>query len=80
MLRRTLLTLHLLGVVVWLGVGLYELFLDHEMRRVRGTPAELSLAPVYSRYGPVIAMGTLLVAARGVLQASLSAGAASRPF
>jgi hypothetical protein len=71
MLRGTLLTLHLLGVVVWLGAGLYELFLDREMGRVRGKPAEVSLARVYSRYGPVVATATLLVAATGALQASL---------
>jgi uncharacterized membrane protein len=71
MLRGTLLTLHLLGVVVWLGAGLYELFLEHEIRQARGTPTEVSLARVYARYGPVIAMATLLVAATGALQASL---------
>jgi hypothetical protein len=70
-MRSTLLTFHLLGVVVWLGAGLYELFLDHEIRRARGTPAEVSLARVYCRYGPVVAVATLLVAATGVLQASL---------
>ena len=71
MLRGTLLTLHLIGVIIWLGAGLYELFLDLEMRRARGTPSEVTLARVYSRYGPVVAFGTLLVAVTGALQASL---------
>jgi uncharacterized membrane protein len=71
MARGTLLTFHLLGVVVWLGAGLYELFLDHEIQRARGTPAEVALARVYARYGPVVAAATLMVAATGVLQASL---------
>jgi hypothetical protein len=69
--RSALLTLHLFGVIVWLGTGLYELFLDREIRRARGTPAEVSLARVYVRYGPVVASATLLVAITGVLQASL---------
>ena len=71
MLRGTLLTLHLVGVIIWLGAGLYELFLDREMRRARGTATEVALARIYSRYGPVVAAGTLLVAVTGVLQASL---------
>ncbi|MFI5317211.1 MAG: hypothetical protein ACHQ6T_16035 [Myxococcota bacterium] len=70
MLRGTLLTLHLLGVIVWLGAGLYDLFLDHEIQRARGTPAEIALARVYTRYGPVIVVAALFVALTGALQAS----------
>jgi uncharacterized membrane protein len=71
MLRGALLALHLLGVIVWLGAGLYELLLDHEMRRARGAPAELAMARVYARYGPLVAAATLLVALTGVAQSSL---------
>ena len=71
MLRGTLLTLHILAVVVWLGAGLYDLFLSHEIRRQRGTPAEVTLARVYVRYGPVIVAAALVVAVTGALQSSL---------
>jgi hypothetical protein len=70
-LRGVLLSLHLLGVIVWLGAGLYDLFLDREIERARGTPAEVALARVYTRYGPVIVVAALFVALTGVLQASL---------
>ncbi len=70
-MRETLLTIHLLGVVVWLGAGLYELFLQRELRLHRGTPSEVAIARVYTRYGPVIAAATVLVAVTGVLQSSL---------
>jgi len=67
-LHGTLLALHLLGVVVWIGAGLYDLFLDHEIVRARGTAAEVALARVYVRYGPVIVAAVLVVAATGALQ------------
>lgn len=70
LLRGTLLTIHLLSVVIWLGAGLYELFLYREMKLHRGKPAEVALARVYARYGPVIAGATVLVALTGVLQSS----------
>jgi hypothetical protein len=41
------------------------------MRLTRGKPAEVALARVYCRYGPVIAAATVLVALTGVLQSSL---------
>lgn len=71
MLRGILLTTHLLAVTVWLGAGLYDLFLSREMKRWRGTPAEVTLARVYVRYGPVIVAAALLVAVTGALQSSL---------
>jgi len=67
-LHGTLLSLHLLGVVVWIGAGLYDLFLDREIERARGTPAEVVLARVYVRYGPVIVAAVFVVAATGALQ------------
>jgi putative copper export protein len=70
-LRGTLLTIHLLAVVVWLGGGLYDLFLVRELKRQRGTPAEVTLARVYVRYGPVIVAAVVVVAVTGALQASL---------
>jgi len=80
MLRGTLLTLPLLAVVVWLGAGLDEFFPDHEMRRARGKPAEVALAHVYARYGPVVALATSIVAVTGALQASLLGWGYFTPF
>ena len=71
LLQGTLLSLHLLGVVVWIGAGLYDLFVDHEIVRARGTPAEVALARVYVRYGPVIVAAVLVVAGTGALQTGL---------
>lgn len=71
MLRGILLTTHILAVTVWLGAGLYDLFLSHEMKRQRGTPAEVILARIYVRYGPVIVAAALVVAVTGALQSSL---------
>jgi uncharacterized membrane protein len=71
LLRGTLLTLHLLAVIVWIGAGLYDLFVSHELKRQRGTPAEVALARLYVRYGPVIVGAVLVVAVTGVLQSSL---------
>jgi uncharacterized membrane protein len=70
-LRGTILTIHLLCVVVWLGAGLYELFLAHEMKRARGTAGEAVLLRIYVRYGPTVAIATLLIAASGAVQSSL---------
>ena len=68
LLHGTLLSLHLLGVAVWIGAGLYDLFLAREIARARGTPAEVVLARVYVRYGPVIVAAVFTVAASGALQ------------
>jgi hypothetical protein len=61
----------LLGVIVWLGGGLYDSFLAWEIKRRRGTPGEVTLARVYVRWGPVIVGALLVVAVTGALQASL---------
>lgn len=71
MLRESLLTIHILSVVVWLGCGLYELFLARELKRARGTPLEVRFARVYLRYSAPVPVATLLVAATGVLMAAL---------
>jgi uncharacterized membrane protein len=71
MLRGTLLTIHLLAVALWLGGGTYDWFLAREIERSRGSHAEVALARVYVRYGPVIVAAVLLAAVTGALQASL---------
>ena len=71
MLRNSLLTLHIIGVVVWLGCGLFDVFLAREVRRARGSPLELTLFRVQHRYGWVVAAATILVAITGVLMSSL---------
>ena len=71
MLRGALVTIHLLAVIVWLGAGLYDLFLASEIKRHRGRHEEIVLARVYVRYGPVIVAAVVVVAVTGVLQSSL---------
>ena len=65
-LRNTLLSIHILAVVVWLGCGLYELLLTREIRRAQGTAAEIPLLRIYGRYAGIVAIATLVTAAAGV--------------
>jgi hypothetical protein len=71
MLRNTLLSIHILAVVVWLGFGLYELLLTREIRRARGLPEEIPLIQIYGRYAGLVAIATLIVAAAGVAMSML---------
>ena len=66
MLRNSLLTVHLLGVVVWLGCGLYELFLSRELKHSRGTAKEVELSRLYVKYSAPVPVATILVAVTGV--------------
>lgn len=55
MLRDSLLTIHVLGVIVWLGFGGYELLLSHEIRKARGTaivPYVGGIKPVFEILRP----------------------------
>ena len=70
-LRNLLLTVHILGVIVWLGFGAYELLLSREIRRSRGTPLEAELIRIYGRYAAFVAVATLVVAATGALMSVL---------
>ena len=67
MLRDTLLTVHILAVVVWLGFGLYELLLTRDIKNARGTQFEVPLLKIYGKYAPIVAIATLVVALTGVL-------------
>jgi uncharacterized membrane protein len=69
MLRNSLLTVHVLSVVVWLGCGLYELFLAHELKSARGTTTEVRLARIYLKYAAPVPVATLLVAGTGAWMA-----------
>jgi uncharacterized membrane protein len=71
MLRSVLLTIHVLSVIVWLGCGLYELFLARELKQARGTPLELEYARTYLKYAAPVPVATILVALTGVLMATL---------
>lgn len=66
-----LLTIHILSVIVWLGCGLYELFVARELKRARGTVLEVQLMRLYLRYAAPVPIATLLVAATGALMARL---------
>lgn len=66
MLRDTLLTFHILGVIVWLGFGFYELLLSREIRNARGTSLEIPLIRIHGRHAGLVAIATLVVAAMGI--------------
>jgi hypothetical protein len=70
-LRNTLLTIHLLGVIVWLGGGAYELWVARQAKRYRGSPVELPLLRMVASTGPVIAVAMVAVAVTGVLMSWL---------
>ena len=65
-MREPLLTLHILSVIIWLGCGLYEIFLAHEIKLSRGTVLELNLVKIYIKYSAAVPVATLLVAGTGV--------------
>jgi hypothetical protein len=71
MLRNGLLTIHVIGVIAWLGFGGYELLLSHEIRKARGTNTEIALMRIYGRYAGLVAIATLIVAVAGVAMAWL---------
>lgn len=70
-LRNLLLTLHILGVIIWLGFGAYELLLSREIRNVRGTPLEVHLIRIYGKFAAFVALATLVVAIAGGLMSAL---------
>jgi hypothetical protein len=71
MLRNTLLSIHVLAAVVWLGFGFYELLLTREIRHAHGSPEEIPLIRIYGRYAGLVAIATLVVAAAGVAMSAL---------
>jgi hypothetical protein len=71
LVRSSLLSIHLLCVIVWLGCGLYELFVSRDIRRSAGTEAEFHRLATWLRYQEVVPVATVLVAASGVLMSSL---------
>lgn len=71
MLRDALLTVHILGVIVWLGFGFYELLLSREIVKARGTSLEIPLIRIHGRYGGLVALATLVVAGMGILMSLL---------
>jgi hypothetical protein len=71
LLRGSLLSIHLLCVIVWLGCGLYELFLSRDIRRAAGGAAEFHRFSTWFRYQEVIPVATVLVAVSGFLMSSL---------
>ena len=66
MLRNTLLTVHIFSVVVWLGVGLYDFFVSHEIKKAHDRPEGVLLTRLYQKYIGVAAVGTILVRITGV--------------
>jgi hypothetical protein len=68
-MRELLLVVHILSVIVWLGCGLYELFLTYELKKARGTNLELDLMRFYLKYSAPVPIATLLVAMTGATMA-----------
>jgi hypothetical protein len=57
-------------VIVWLGCGLYELFLSRDIRRAGDAAAEFHRFSTWFRYQEVIPIATVLVAVSGTLMSS----------
>ena len=68
-LREPLLTIHILSAIVWLGCGLYEIFVAWELKRVRGTKYEVDLARFYLKWSAPVPIATIFVAVTGATMA-----------
>jgi uncharacterized membrane protein len=66
MLRDTLLTVHILSIIVWLGGGLYDFFVSHEIKKAHERPEGVVLTRLYLKYIGPVAAGTILVLITGV--------------
>lgn len=68
-LRNTLLSTHILAVIVWFEFGFYELPHTREIRKSRGSTEEIPLIRIYGRYAGIVAIATLITAVASVAMA-----------
>ncbi|WP_164155402.1 hypothetical protein [Sandarakinorhabdus rubra] len=69
--RELLLTLHLLGIIVWIGFGLCEYWLGRVFLTQAGSPAEAPLIRFIYRCDLVVFIATLISFAAGTAMALL---------
>ena len=68
-MRETLLSIHLLAVIVWLGAGFYELWLGRLFLRSNGSASEATLIRAIYRSDVVVFAATLIAFAAGATMA-----------
>jgi hypothetical protein len=69
MMRNALLSVHLLAVIVWIGVGFFELYLGRRFLASRGTPVEAPLMQIVNTSDAVVAVATTTAFAAGIAMA-----------
>lgn len=68
-MREFLLSIHILGVIVWLGAGFYELWLGRLFLRSGGSVAEAAMIRAVYRSDVVVFAATLVVFGAGIAMA-----------
>src|SRR5271156_2274304 len=66
MIRDALLSVHLLAVIVWIGVGFFELYLGRRFLATRGSPVEAPLIRIVYGSDMVVAAATFTAFAAGI--------------
>jgi hypothetical protein len=69
MMRNALLSVHLLAVIVWIGVGFFELYLGRRFLASRGTPVEAPLMRIVNTSDAVVAVATMTAFVAGIAMA-----------
>lgn len=66
MIRNPLFSIHILGVIGWIGVGFFQLYLGRRFLAERGSVLEAPLIRIIYSADIVVAVATLLVFATGI--------------
>jgi hypothetical protein len=69
MVRDVLLSVHLLAIIVWIGVGFFELYLGRRFLASRGSPVEAPLIRIVYNSDLVVAAATMTAFAAGIAMA-----------
>ncbi|HEY2482150.1 MAG TPA: hypothetical protein VGI30_08145 [Caulobacteraceae bacterium] len=66
MIRSALLSVHLLSIIAWIGVGFFELYLGRRFLASRGSPIEAPLIRIVYTADLVVAAATVLAFVTGI--------------
>lgn len=66
MIRNTLLSIHLLAIIIWIGVGFFELYLGRKFLGARGTVLEAPLIRIVYGSDFVVFAATMIAFAAGI--------------
>ena len=66
MIRNALLSVHLLAIITWIGVGFFELYLGRRFLATKGSPVEAPLIRIVYNSDLVVAAATLTAFAAGI--------------